>query len=416
MDRYKKFVDEKKENTMLQLATSWQKVEKQYHWFQHMQKDNPVWQDEVSGCWHVFQYEDVHQVITDYTLFSSEWNTLIRSKDGDVLLPEAKSLIAMDPPEHRQYRNLISSAFMPRALARLSERIAMIAQELLDQVRERGEMDLVEDLAYPLPTMVICELLGAPIEDRPFFKRWANHLLSLQLSDEELTDDGFLSSDERVLADLREMRRYFRTMLEERYKNPQADMMSDLIMAEVDGERLDIESAISFCVLLLLAGHVTTTNLLSQALRCFDEHPGVMEQLRQDASLMPGAIEEVLRYASPVWRLRRRVRTKTTLAGVTLPAGSRVFAWVAAANRDASHFSEPEQFDISRNPNKHLSFGHGIHFCMGAPLSRLETAIALPMILAQLPGLRQIPEKPGELFEGGILFGFRSLPMAFERP
>ncbi len=399
---------------MLQAATSWQTVQQQYDWFQHMQKHHPVWRDDASGCWHVFRYEDVYQVITDYTLFSSEVPSRIQSEEEEVISPVQRSLITMDPPQHRQYRNLVSPVFTPRALARLSERVAAITQELLDRVKEQGEMDLVEDLAYPLPTIVISEMLGAPVEDRPLFKRWADLLLSQQLSDAEISNGGLLTSDREITKLFRQMHDYFHSMLEERSKNLRTDMMSDLIMAEIDGARLDRESIISFCILLLLAGHVTTTNLLGQALRCFDEHPEVMVQLRQNPGLMPGAVEEVLRYASPVWRLRRTPNTDTTLAGMTIPAGSMVFAWVAAANRDEAQFVEPERFLIERNPNKHVAFGHGIHFCIGAPLSRLETSIALPMILAQLPGLRTLPEKPGELFEGGFLFGFRSLPMTFD--
>ena len=169
-----------------------------------------------------------------------------------------------------------------------------------------------------------------------------------------------------------------------------------------------MEDTISFCVLLLIAGHVTTTNLLSQAIRCFDEHPEVMEQLRRQPELMPRAIEEVLRYASPVWRLVRAPKMDVTMDGMTIPAGALIFAWVSAANRDEEQFPEPQCFDITRSPNKHVAFGHGIHFCIGAPLSRLEASIALPMILEQLPGLRRVP---GELFEGRVLFGFKHLPV-----
>jgi cytochrome P450 len=202
-------------------------------------------------------------------------------------------------------------------------------------------------------------------------------------------------------------------MLEERRRKPRADMMSDLLAAEVEGERLSMEDTISFCVLLLIAGHVTTTNLLSQAIRCFDEHPEVMEQLRSQPELMPRAIEEVLRYASPVWRLVRAAKMDVTMDGVTIPAGELIFAWVSAANRDEEQFPEPKRFDITRSPNKHVAFGHGIHFCIGAPLSRLEASIALPMMLEQLPGLRRVPGEPGELFEGRVLFGFKHLPVEF---
>jgi cytochrome P450 len=190
-------------------------------------------------------------------------------------------------------------------------------------------------------------------------------------------------------------------------------MMSELLAAEVDGEHLSMEDTISFCILLLLAGHVTTTNLLSQTIRCFDEHPDALAQVREQPELMPGAIEEVLRYASPVWRLFRTTMTDVTIEGVTIPANSHVFGWLASANRDERQFPNPEQFDITRNPNRHIAFGHGIHFCLGAPLSRLEAAIALPMIVAQLPDLHVVHGRPLELFEGRTLFGFKHLPVTF---
>ena len=176
-----------------------------------------------------------------------------------------------------------------------------------------------------------------------------------------------------------------------------------------------MEDAISFSTLLLLAGHVTTTNLLSQAIRCFDEHPEALSQLRKQPELMPTAIEEVLRYASPVWRLVRTTKQEVTLAGVTIPKDEFIFTWLASANRDPRQFAEPERFDITRTPNRHVAFGHGIHFCIGAPLSRMEAAVALPMIIKQLPNLRVIPDDSPELFEGRLLFGFKRLPIAFDK-
>ena len=397
---------------LYQTLTSLQEVEQLYRWFAQMRATYPVWRDEKSGFWHVFRYQDVYRVTTDVNTFSSEvmQRRQPRGENGKTFL--GRSLIAMDPPQHRKYRDLVAPAFTPRALARLSERIATITQELLAEVQPKGRMDVSTDLAYPLPTIVIAELLGVPTADRPLFRRWADELLSQQVSDAELFDEQ--AQRARVSANVQEMSDYFQTMLEERKHHPRADMMSDLLSAEVDGEQLSKEDTISFCILLLIAGHVTTTNLLGQAIRCFDEHPLVMEQLRRQPELMPKAIEEVLRYASPVWRLIRAAKTEVTLDGVTIPAGAMIFAWLASANRDEGQFPAPEQFDISRSPNKHVAFGHGIHFCVGAPLSRLEASIALPMMLEHLPELRREPGQPGELFAGRVLFGFKHLPVVFE--
>jgi cytochrome P450 len=280
-------------------------------------------------------------------------------------------------------------------------------------------MDFATEIAYPLPTIVIAELLGVPISDRPLFKRWADALLSSQLRDAEF----FRPQDEqrdhpemqRISHTFAEMSDYFRQRLEERKRTPGEDMMSGLLNASIDGERLSMEDTISFCTILLLAGHVTTTNLLSQAIRCFDEHPEALEQVRRHPELIPQAVEEVLRYASPVWRLIRTTREAVTIAGVTIPKNEMVFAWLASANRDERQFPEPERFDIMRSPNRHVAFGHGIHFCIGAPLSRMEATVALPIILTQLPHLRVSSEEEPALFEGRALFGFKRLPITFEK-
>ncbi|GHO60036.1 cytochrome P450 [Ktedonobacter robiniae] len=324
----------------------------------------------------------------------------------------------MDPPEHRQYRNLVSYAFTPRAIDRLRGRVTEITQQLLGEAREPGKMDFATEIAYPLPTIVIAELLGVPSSDRPLFKRWADALLSAQLNDAEFSRPEDEQRDHpemrRLSQTFEEMSDYFWQMLEERKRTPGEDMMSDLLKAEIDGEHLSMEDTISFCTILLLAGHVTTTNLLGQAIRCFDEHPKALEQLRRQPELMPSAIEEVLRYASPVWRLSRTTKEAVTIAGVTIPKDEMVFAWLASANRDPAQFPEPERFIPTRTPNRHVAFGHGVHFCIGAPLSRMEAAVALPIILTQLPHLRVAYEESPQLFEGRVLFGFKRLPITFE--
>lgn len=405
---------------MLQTLSILDDVQKKYKWFEEMRNTQPVWFDESSGFWHVFRYADVHNVITDYNVFSSERRRMARASTmtRDGRRRSGRSIIAMDPPEHRQYRNLVSYAFTPRAIDRLRDRVAEITQDLLDEVRSEGAMDFATDFAYPLPTIVIAEMLGVPSSDRPLFKRWADSLLRQQLSDAE-----FLKPQEEqrnspemkaIMRTTEEMTDYFKRMLEERKRSPRDDMMSDLLAAEVDGEHLSMDDSINFCSLLLLAGHVTTTNLLGQAIRCFDEHPEALEQVRQHPELMPGAIEEVLRYASPVWRLLRTPKEDVNIAGVTIPKDEMIFTWLASANRDPQQFTEPERFDITRTPNKHVAFGHGIHFCIGAPLSRMEAAVALPIIIKQLPNLRILRDESPQLFEGGFLFGFRRLPIAFD--
>ncbi len=390
---------------MLHKLSSLQDVQDTYRWFARMRAEQPVWLDESSGCWHVFRYEDVLRVSTDHTVFTSERRPrpLARLERGK----QRPSLLAMDPPRHRQYRNLVSPSFTSRALSPLTGRIGAIVQELLNRVLPDGKMDIITDLAYPLPTTVIAEMLGVPTSDRPLFKRWADGLLSRQLSDAELfnAEEDLEKRPEfqRANQAMDEMDEYFKRMLDERRRQPRDDMMSELLSAEVEGTRLSEEELLGFCSLLLLAGHVTTTNLLGNAIICLDAHPEAMQRLRAQPELATGAIEEVLRYASPVWRLSRVTGSAVELGGATIPADAIVFAWLASANR----------VDITRTPNRHVAFGHGIHFCVGAPLARMEAGIALPMMLKQLPHLQRVRDVPVELLDSHFLFGVKNLPVTF---
>lgn len=376
-------------------SLTWRDVERQYRWLEEMRAEQPVWRDDASGCWHVFRYEDVNHVLVDHAHFSSNLSRRIPIGAGFT----ARNLLRMDPPQHSKYRALIAPAFTPRALSRLSARIAAITLELLDRVRPTGRMDVIGDLAYPLPTTVIAEMLGVPTDDRPMFKRWADALFALQLSDQEIFHSEEPQRLRQVEPTIEEMNAYFARILEERHRRPQADLMSELLAAEVDGAPLPQEEIVSCSFLLLFAGHVTTTNLIGNAIVCLDEHPEAMAQLRQRPDLMPGAIEEVLRYASPVWRTARVTTADVTLGQARIPADAVVFAWLASANRDSAQFPDPDRFDIVRAPNRHVAFGHGIHFCVGAPLARLEASIALPQMLGQLPQLRRVPDIPLEVLE-----------------
>jgi cytochrome P450 len=394
---------------MRSTPTTWIDVERQYRWFAEMRATQPVWLDETSGCWHVFRYKDVKHVLADHAQFSSDLSRRIAA--GAKLA--APNLLRMDPPQHGKHRALIAPVFTPRALPQLSGRISAITQDLLDRVRPEGQMEVIADLAYPLPTTVIAEMLGVPTDDRPVFKRWADALFALQVSDQELLQSDEPQRLRQVEPVMQEMDAYFTRMLEERRRQPRADLMSELLAAEVDGAPLGREVIVSMCFILLLAGHVTTTNLIGNAVLCLDEHPEALDRLRREPDLMPGAIEEVLRYASPVWRIGRVTTAEIMLGEVTIPADAVVFAWLASANRDDAQFPDPDRFDIARSPNHHVAFGHGIHFCVGAPLARREAGIALPMLLAQLPGLRRVPKRAVEVLDTRNLLGVKRLPVTF---
>jgi cytochrome P450 family 109 len=210
-----------------------------------------------------------------------------------------------------------------------------------------------------------------------------------------------------------EMYNYFTALLEERRRTPREDLISSLSVAEVDGERLSEPELLSFCTLLLAAGQETTKNLLANTIVCLTDHPESMERLVREPTLIPTAIEEVLRYLPPVWFLFRQTKAEVELAGQHLPANQVVLAWTASANRDPARFSDPDRFDIEREPNRHLAFGHGIHFCVGAPLARLEARIALPMMLQQLKDIRRVEGVPITVHTG-IVFVIRSLPITFQ--
>ncbi len=347
-----------------------------FPWFRSMRQNTPVTFNEQYGSWSVFKYDDVQRVLSDHATFSSQ------AYSGDNQ-PIGRSIINIDPPRHRQLRALVSLAFTPRAVARLEERITAVTNELLDAVEAQGEMDVIDDLAGPLPTTIIAEMLGIPIEDRDKFKLWTNQLIG-----SAPFEPG--ANPQRMMVN------YYRQVFEARRREPRDDLVSALLAAQVDGEYLSEQDLLGFCILLLLAGNETTTTLLGNAFQTFDEHPEVMEELRADLSLIPGAIEEVLRYRSPVRLLLRETLQEVELGGQTIPASTGVVTWLASANRDEEQFPAPDTFDIHRTPNRHLAFGYGIHFCLGAPLARLEARIAIETMLARWTDIRRANHDPLE--------------------
>jgi cytochrome P450 len=379
-----------------------------FDYYRKMRESAPVSYDEKNKIWSLFRYDDVLRIASDYSTFSSE--QVMNSEQGMEAMRQegiseedmpTQSILSLDPPRHRQLRSLVSQAFTPRAITRLTPRITQIAHEYLDKVASTGRMDIIQDLSYPLPVIVIAELLGVPIEDRAQFKRWSDGLI-----------DPEPGTANKVIV---EMNRYFRPIIAERRGAPREDLISGLVVAEVDGEKLTERELLSFCVILLVAGNITTTNLIGNAILCFDEHPEVMDQLREDLSLLPAAIEEVLRYRSPVQMVVRAAATDTIIGGQEIKKGQFVVPYLGSANRDGAQFPEPDIFDIRRNPNRHVAFGHGIHFCIGAPLARLETRIAFEALLTRFRNIKRVQETELEpLRAGGGFYGVKNLPVTFE--
>ncbi|MFL5590941.1 MAG: cytochrome P450 [Ktedonobacteraceae bacterium] len=365
-----------------------------FPWYRSMREAQPVYYNPQYHYWQVFRYEDVQRVLSDYTSFSSTFGGGDQGHD-----PLSSSLVSMDPPRHRQLRNLVTQAFTPRSVAQLSERITTIVNQLLNQVAATGNMDIIDDLAYPLPVIVIAEMLGIPQEDRPRFKVWSDAAVGAAYP-----EGGNPQA---------EMSAYFLNMIAQRSRESKDDLISALLVAQIDGQHLNQRELLGFCVLLLVAGNETTTNLIGNALLCFDENPEVMEQLRSEPELVPGAIEEVLRYRSPVQYMYRRAVANVTIRDQEIQPGQMVLARIGSANRDEAQFPNPDHFDIRRTPNRHIAFGHGIHFCLGAPLARLEARIALTILLERFHDIKRVPGISLEATGSDLVFGVKHLPITF---
>jgi cytochrome P450 len=375
-----------------------------YPMYAMMRQLNPVYHDADSGTYSVFRYDDVKRALTEHETFSSQFNPEGREQGG-----LSTSLITTDPPRHTKLRALISRAFTPRAIANLEPRIQQWTNELLDHVIETGRLDLVHDLSSPLPVTVIAELMGIPAADRLKFKEWSDIIVAS--SSATVKPDPVIAEQLRVA--LPEMRDYFMPIFQQRRIEPRDDLISALLAAELEGERLDDEDVFAFAWLLLVAGNETTTNLISNAILTFLELPEVLTQIKNDSALLPAAIEEVLRYRSPVQAMFRVMKTDIELAGQTIPAGKMVIAWIGSANRDEIKFANPDGFDLARSPNQHIAFGNGIHFCLGAPLARLEARIVLNVMLARLQNLARADDSPLEPLEGLVVQGVKRLPLTF---
>jgi cytochrome P450 len=367
--------------------------------------------NKTTHFWEVTDYELVHYLVSEYEIFSSD-ATRVRPLEEE---PLARSLLTTDPPRHHQLRSLVSQAFTPKTIMQLASRVSAITHDLLDIVAAQGKMDVIQDLSYPLPVTVIAEMLGVPIEDRAQFKRWSDEMVAGEYEDLAGEDREAVARrlQERFRNTTEEINHYFRQVIAQRRIKPKSDLISALLEAQIDGEYLSEEELLGFCLLLLIAGNITTTNLIGNAILCFDEHPEVMERLRKRPELIPQAIEEVLRYRPPVLVVGRIPLSDVELAGQQIKRGETIIGWLACANHDPSQFPHPERFDIERNPKRHVPFGHGIHFCLGAPLARLEAKIALTIMLERLLGMQRDRSQNLEPVQSIFIYGAKNLPITF---
>lgn len=373
-----------------------------FPWYAQMLDVRPVPYSAEMGAYLVFRADEVRKVMSDYQSFSS---AIFDGLSSD--MPFEHFLTGIDPPKHTQLRALAAHAFTPKAVQELEPRIREIATKYLDTMLQREDNDFVRDFAVPFPIEVIAEMLGLPEEDRPRFKKWSDIFVEIA---ERMVKGQTEALPEHVAA-FREMLSYFTEQLHHRREHPKSDLMTRLALAEVEGRHLSDTEASHFCLLLMVAGNETTTHLLTNAVRTFAEHPDQWQRLFTEQNLIPQAVEEVMRFRPSIQLMFRLVSREVELGGALMKPGERVGAFLAAANRDPAKFDNPDVFDISRPSGPHLTFGHGIHFCLGAPLARMEMAIALKAMLEKIDRF-VIP--PGAVLEPLTTFnliGLKSLPI-----
>ena len=357
----------------------------------------------------VARFADVNSVLRDHAHFSS-----VRPRDPSEPPNEgpfagARTMLFSDPPMHTRLRRLVSRDFTPRRIREMEPRIREIARELIDVAARSGQLDVMSGIANALPVMVIAEMLGVPREHYEQFKHWSDVVVS-----GDNTLPGTPLPEEFHIA-TKALRDYFAEEIERRRKAPGTDLVSALVAAHDDAEALNADELLAFVLLLLLAGNETTTNLIGNGMLALGRNPAQMELLRTTPELMPRAIEEILRYDGPVQSTVRFTIEDVNLGGTAIPARLACFIIVAAANRDPAQFEDPDRFDITREPRDHVALGEGIHFCIGAPLARMEGAIAIGAMLERFPRLR-IKDPGAEVIYKGSYFlrGLNSLVMSIE--
>ncbi|HKM99517.1 MAG TPA: cytochrome P450 [Candidatus Binataceae bacterium] len=354
----------------------------------------------------IARYADVVSVLHDHEHFTVRrpeipFRARIDPFDG------APTILTADPPVHARLRRLVSKAFTPRRVHELEPRIREITSDLLNRATESAEVEAMAMLANPLPVIVIAELLGVSAADHAQFKRWSNDLVS------SFGQDVATGPSPAGIAAKDELRRYLAEAIKQRRANPADDLIGALIAARDESDALSENELLAFVVLLLLAGNETTTNLIGNGLLALCHHPDQQQRLRENRELLPKAIEEMLRYDPPVQMTVRMPTATTNVGGTEIPTGSLAFILLAAANRDPAHFPSPELFDVGREPNEHVSFGEGIHFCLGAPLARLEGAIAIESMLEKFPRLRLANPSAQLKYRGSMaLRGLSELPLS----
>jgi cytochrome P450 len=387
-----------------------------YPRYHYLRVEDPVHWHEGLNSWVLTRYPDVMDALRDRRLSADRMSSVVQ-----VLPPAAQQMFQMlistfdnmmlmsDPPKHTRLRSLANKAFTPRVVEQMRSHIQTIVDELLDDVEGKGRMDMIQDLAYPLPAIVIAEMLGVAPEDRDNFKKWSDDLANF-LGNVRMAPETAMAAQQSTV----ELTNYFKVIIEERRENPQDDLMSNLVAAEEEGDRFSEEELYAMCILLLGAGHETTTNLIGNGTLALLQNPDQLQKLKDSPSLIEPAVEELLRYDSPVQSTSRLAMEDLEIGGKQIAQGESITITLGAANRDPDQFADPDRLDITRQDSRHMAFGFGPHFCLGSALARLEGQIAFGTLLKRMPNLRLEGEADElEWRDNPVFRGVKSLPVAF---
>jgi cytochrome P450 len=380
-----------------------------YPTYHRLRAEDPVHHSPL-GFWVLTRYEDVSAVLRDPRFIKEPLAALVAARFGvEVPRGVGLSMLDRDPPDHTRLRSLVGTAFTPRVVEGLRPRIQQIVDGLIMHAQALGSMDVIEEFAYPIPVNVICELLGVPVADHERFKGW-----SLDIA--RGLDSIYLPADSEVprrsAASRHAISDYFRDLIARRRAAPRGDLLSALIAAEEAGDKLNEEELLATCILILIAGHETTVNLIGNGVLALLRNPDELRRLRATPGLITSAVEELLRYDGPVQRTARVASAEATIGGRTIARGEMVMPFIGAADRDPAQFPDPDRLDLTRGDNRHIAFGWGIHFCLGAPLARLEGQIAIDALVRRLPRLELVDDK-AEYRQSLTLRGLKTLPVKF---